>query len=158
MKSISIGEQTFVVSIDTAAGVYGPAGELNKLIKALIPLLKSCISRTCYTHIAGWEQEDYLQALMPYVLKTIEKFDPEKNVKFSTYLTHCMRYKLINIYSTHGNGYYLARYSGQLKGQESKADQFKYTTVANMLNASYMSEAEGTHLEEEVLAGIPFGA
>jgi RNA polymerase sigma-B factor len=69
--------------------------KLNEILVAIEPLIKYWCQSQCYI---PWEREDLLQVARIAVLGALERFDPEKGIKFKTFAYKTVTGKILNYF------------------------------------------------------------
>ena len=68
---------------------------LNEILVVMEPLIKYWCQSQCYL---PWEKEDLLQVARIAVVGALERFDPEKGIKFKTFAYKTVTGKILNYY------------------------------------------------------------
>lgn len=69
--------------------------QLNDIIVAMEPLVKYWAQSQCYL---SWEREDLIQVARIAVVGALERFEPEKGIRFKTFAYRTVSGKLMNYY------------------------------------------------------------
>ena len=68
---------------------------MEDLLKAMVPLIKYWCQTQCYL---PWEREDLQQVARIAVVGALERFDPEKEIRFKTFAYRTVSGKIMNYY------------------------------------------------------------
>ncbi len=68
---------------------------MEELLKAMDPLIKYWCQSQCYL---AWEREDLQQVARIAVVGALERFDPEKEIRFKTFAYRTVSGKIMNYY------------------------------------------------------------
>jgi len=93
--------------------------KLNELLLSMEPLIKYWVQTQCYLQ---WEKEDMLQVARIAVVGALERFEPEKGIRFKTFAYRTVSGKLMNYYRDHTWQLSIPRKYRELSGKISRAE------------------------------------
>ena len=93
--------------------------KLNELLLNMEPLIKYWVQTQCYLN---WEKEDMMQVARIAVVGALERFEPEKGIRFKTFAYRTVSGKLMNYYRDHTWQISIPRKYRELSGKISRAE------------------------------------
>ena len=93
--------------------------KLNELLLSMEPLIKYWVQTQCYLQ---WEKEDMLQVARIAVVGALERFEPEKGIRFKTFAYRTVSGKLMNYYRDHTWQISIPRKYRELSGKISRVE------------------------------------
>lgn len=93
--------------------------KLNDVLLAMESLIKYWVQTQCYLN---WEKEDMMQVARIAVVGALERFEPDKGIRFKTFAYRTVSGKLMNYYRDHTWQISIPRKYRELSGKISRAE------------------------------------
>lgn len=118
---------------------------LNQIILNMEPLIKYWCQAQCYL---PWEKEDLLQVARIAVVGALERFDPQKGIRFKTYAYKTVTGKILNYYRDHTWRISIPRKYRELSTYVKKTEHDLYQKTGTVPNLKEVAEELGLKEEE----------
>lgn len=127
-----------------------PAEEkLNELLLVMEPLIRYWVQTQCYLQ---WEKEDMMQVARIAVVGALERFEPEKGIRFKTFAYRTVSGKLMNYYRDHTWQISIPRKYRELSGKISRAEGEFVKQHGKSPNTEQLADLLGSTSEEIIQA------
>jgi len=113
-----------------------PAG-IEDILRAMEPLIKYWCQSQCYL---PWEREDLLQVARIAVVGALERFDPEKEIRFKTFAYRTVSGKIMNYYRDNTWRVVIPRKYRELSTRITRAEGEYYQKYGNAPTAEQLAE------------------
>ncbi len=101
---------------------------MEELLKAMEPLIKYWCQSQCYL---PWEREDLQQVARIAVVGALERFDPEKEIRFKTFAYRTVSGKIMNYYRDNTWRVVIPRKYRELSARITRAEGEYYQKYGN---------------------------
>ncbi len=110
---------------------------METLLKAMEPLIKYWCQSQCYL---PWEREDLQQVARIAVVGALERFDPEKEIRFKTFAYRTVSGKIMNYYRDNTWRVVIPRKYRELSTRISRAEGEYYQQHGNAPTTEQLAE------------------
>ncbi len=110
---------------------------MEELLKAMEPLIKYWCQSQCYL---PWEREDLQQVARIAVVGALERFDPEKEIRFKTFAYRTVSGKIMNYYRDNTWRVVIPRKYRELSTRISRAEGEYYQQHGNAPTTEQLAE------------------
>ena len=110
---------------------------VEELLKAMEPLIKYWCQSQCYL---PWEREDLQQVARIAVVGALERFDPEKEIRFKTFAYRTVSGKIMNYYRDNTWRVVIPRKYRELSTRISRAEGEYYQQHGNEPTTEQLAE------------------
>ena len=110
---------------------------MEELLKAMEPLIRYWCQSQCYL---PWEREDLQQVARIAVVGALERFDPEKEIRFKTFAYRTVSGKIMNYYRDSTWRVVIPRKYRELSTRISRAEGEYYQKYGNIPTAEQLAE------------------
>lgn len=110
---------------------------MEELLKAMEPLIKYWCQSQCYL---PWEREDLQQVARIAVVGALERFDPEKAIRFKTFAYRTVSGKIMNYYRDNTWRVVIPRKYRELSTRISRAEGEYYQQHGNAPTTEQLAE------------------
>lgn len=110
---------------------------IEELLKAMEPLIKYWCQSQCYL---PWEREDLQQVARIAVVGALERFDPEKEIRFKTFAYRTVSGKIMNYYRDNTWRVVIPRKYRELSSRIARAEGEYYQKHGNTPTTEQLAE------------------
>lgn len=120
-------------------------GKLNEILVVMEPLIKYWCQSQCYI---PWEKEDLMQVARIAVVGAIERFDPEKGIKFKTFAYKTVTGKILNYFRDSTWKVSIPRKYREMGTHIAETERSIYQKTGKMPDITEIATALGIEKEE----------